>query len=472
MQQRKKNVYFVGKILNDKEAPDDNAKTFAFSKTERASLQKQLKGIPVQLEHEDSLKVGEIMNSWRDNNDNFWVYGMLSGSELKSTFAKHAIQKKGPNQKPYYGGLSLQHVHREWKDGRTEKAPIEVSLVTEPRRRNCDIVWVSNDNMSQKNMPPQIETKEERYIGTLHAASSQHNPVRSENKYNTMATPQQTTPATPAPATPATPAETAPAAAAVPATQTEATPEETAAPTGLALNEQVFSEMSQLYEKEKAQQEELAKLREQLKKHQAAEEEAKAKAQQEEAAKGRALISSMLEHMKDLLGSSQEVQTLEPQLMKLGQNNPSEMNQLLSVISKASKKYKTQQIELQQANNSLNEKTLELKFQKLIKQHGIVNTTTEVASGRKRAVPQASTSQAPSTIPVKAAATTPAPRNPYLRAAGVRQNRTTRKNNSMNKDLLNAFMSNKAGGARQSMARLHNSLQETMQQRSMFPGRY
>ena len=158
--------------------------------------------------------------------------------------------------------------------------------------------------------------------------------------------------------------------------------------------------------------------------------------------------------------------------MKLGQNNPSEMNQLLSVISKASKKYKTQQIELQQANNSLNEKTLELKFQKLIKQHGIVNTTTEVASGRKRAVPeQASTSQAPA-IPVKAAATTPAPRNPYLRAAGVRQNRTTRKNNAMNKDLLNAFMSNKAGGARQSMAKLHTSLQETMQQRSMFPGRY
>ena len=470
MQQRNKNVYFVGKILNDKEDPDDNAKSFAFTKTERASLQKQLKGIPVQLEHEDSLKVGEIMNSWRDNKDNFYVYGQISGTELKNTFAKHAIQQKGPNKKPYYGGLSLQHVHREWKDGTTEKAPIEVSLVTEPRRRNCDIVWVSNDQniLRDTSRHAQKETKQGRYIGTLHAASSQHLP--SDNQI-TMATPEQTTtPATTAqPATQAAPATPAAAPAATPAAEATG---ETPAATGLALNEQVFTEMSQLYEKEKAQQEELAKLKEQLKKHQAAEEEAKAKAQQEEAAKGRALISSMLEHMKDLLGSSQEVQTLEPQLMKLGQNNPHEMNNLLSVISKASAKYKNQQMELQQANNSLNEKTLELKFQKLIKQHGIVNTTTEVASGRKRAVPeQASTSQA-SAIPVKAAATTPAIRNPYLRAAGVRQNRTTRKNNSMNKDLLNAFMSNKAGGARQSMAKLHTSLQETMQQRSMFPGRY
>ena len=62
MQQRNKTVYFVGKILNQKEDPDDNAKSFAFSKTERASLAKQLRGIPVQMEHEDALKVGEITN--------------------------------------------------------------------------------------------------------------------------------------------------------------------------------------------------------------------------------------------------------------------------------------------------------------------------------------------------------------------------------------------------------------------------
>ena len=459
MQQRDQNVYFVGRILNDKEDADDNAKTFAFSRTERASLQKQLKGIPVQLEHTDSLKVGEIMNSWRDNQDNFYVYGQISGTNLKNTFAKHAIQKKGPNSKPYYGGLSLQHVHREWKDGTTEKAPIEVSLVTEPRRRNCDIVWVSNDTVGQ----PQKETKEERYIGTLHAASDKA--AKTENKNNNMAT-LAATPVN----TPAAPPDAAPAAAPV-ATPAAPTEQEAAAATGIQLNEQVFSEMSQLYEKEKAQQEELAKLKEQLKLHEAKEEEAKAVKQQEEAAKGRALISSMLEHMKDLLGSSSEVQTLEPQLMKLGQAAPSEMNNLLEVISKASKKYKNQQIELQQANNSLNEKTLELKFQKLIKQHGIV-TTTEVASSRKRTAPEeASSSRAP-TIPVKAATITPAARNPYLRAAGIRQNRAGRNKTPMNKELLTAFMSNRAGGARQSMAKLHTSLQETLQQRNMFPGRY
>ena len=68
--QRNKTVYFVGKILNQKEDPDDNAKA-AFSKTERASLAKQLRGIPVQMEHEDALKVGEITNAWRDAKDKF-----------------------------------------------------------------------------------------------------------------------------------------------------------------------------------------------------------------------------------------------------------------------------------------------------------------------------------------------------------------------------------------------------------------
>ena len=41
---RDKTIYFTGKILNTKELPDDNAKTFAFTKEERASL--KLKGLP------------------------------------------------------------------------------------------------------------------------------------------------------------------------------------------------------------------------------------------------------------------------------------------------------------------------------------------------------------------------------------------------------------------------------------------
>jgi hypothetical protein len=426
--QRNNNVYFVGKVLNRTEAPDDRAKSFVFTKTERASLAKQLRGIPVQMEHEDGLKVGEIKNAWRDANDQFWVYGQLSGKDLKSTFAKHAVQEKGSN-KAYYAGLSLQHVHREWKDGSTEKAPIEVSLVVEPRRKNCDIVWVSNQKATNKS----------NYIGIVQAASSQQT--------SNMSAPT-TEPAMENPVE--APAAEAEKEAAAPAAE---------APTGLQLNEQVYSQMSELYEKDKTQAAELAKLREQLKEHQSQADMAQKSKLEEDAKKGRALMSTMLEHMRDLLGANEDIQQLEPQLMPLMQSNPMEMNQLLEVVAKASKKYKTQNMELKSAQNDLQEKDLELKFQKLIKAHGMtgMTATTEVAS-RKRAAPIA----APVAVKTQKTA------NPYLRTAGPRGGQKR----GMNKDLLHAFMQNKSGGARQSMARLHNSLKETMDSRNMYPSRY
>ena len=446
MQQRNRTVYFVGKILNQKEDPDDNAKTFAFSKTERASLAKQLRGIPVQMEHEDALKVGEITNAWRDAKDQFWVYGKLNGDDLKSTFAKHAVQMKGSN-KAYYGGLSLQHVHREYKDGSSEKSPIEVSLVVEPRRRNCDIVWVSSKE----------PTKQENYIGTVQAASSRQN---IEVNTNNMSTESATPAAVEAPAVEAAPA----AVQQTPAAPTEASE---SAPTGLQLNEQVYSQMAELYEKDKKQQEELAKLRDQLKDHQSQQEQAKQAKLAEDAAKGRALMSTMLEHMRDLLGANDEVQQLEPQLMPLMQSNPNEMNQLLEVVAKASKKYKNQEMELKSARNNLQEKELELKFQKLIKAHGM-NTTTEVAS-RKRAAPAA---QQAAVAKIQQAAQPVQPArtavNPYLRTAQAAQRSGRRRQPAMNKELLNAFMSNRSGGARQSMNKLATSMQKTMKERAMY----
>ena len=229
------------------------------------------------------------------------------------------------------------------------------------------------------------------------------------------------------------------------------------------MNEQVYSQMAELYEKDKKQQEELAKLKEELKSHQTKADEAKQTKLAEDAAKGRALMSTMLEHMRDLLGANEEVQQLEPQLMPLMQSNPNEMNQLLEVVAKASKKYKNQEMELKSAQNSLQEKDLELKFQKLIKEHGM-STTTEVAS-RKRAAPaQAVAAVQQAAAPVQQSR--PAV-NPYLRTAQSTQ-RGHRRKPAMNKELLNAFMSNRSGSARQSMSKLANSMQQTMKERSMY----
>ena len=70
--QKNKNVYFTGKVLNIKEDANDNAKSFRFSEEERDKL--NLAGIPIQLEHNDKLKVGKIEKSWRDNDGQFWVF--------------------------------------------------------------------------------------------------------------------------------------------------------------------------------------------------------------------------------------------------------------------------------------------------------------------------------------------------------------------------------------------------------------
>lgn len=436
-------VYFVGKILNEKEDDDDNAETFRFSKTERASLAKQLRNIPVQLEHEDTLKVGQITNAFRDNNDQFWVFGKVNAKDFKGTFAKHSLQKKG-TAGAYYTGLSMQHVHREYKDGRKEKQPIEVSLCTDPRRRNCKIVWTSN------------ESNKKPYIGTVHAASS----ISKETNLNTMSEQAQNTPAPQAAPVAAAPAATPAATEAAPAT-------EPAGPSGIELNQQVYEQMAELYEKEQKQQQELAALKEQLQKHQTEANQAKEVQLQDQAKKSKALLSSMLEHFNELIGQ-ESTQELEPQLMPLMQSNPLEMNNFLEVVAKASKQYKNQSMELQTTKNSLAEKEMELKFQTLIKQHGLPAQTVEVASSRKRTAAPA----APAAPTHVQAAAKSVKQNPYLGVRQAAQPGRRRQRSAMNKDLLGAFMKTRGSGARQNMASLHNSLKETMQQRGQFGRMY
>ena len=79
--------------------------------------------------------------------------------------------------------------------------------------------------------------------------------------------------------------------------------------------------------KDKKQQEELAKLREQLKEHQSQQEQAKQAKLAEDAAKGRALMSTMLEHMRDLLGANEEFNSLKTAIDAIDAEQPQEMNQ-------------------------------------------------------------------------------------------------------------------------------------------------
>lgn len=139
-------TYFVGNILqpvNERTSADE---TFRFTEDESNTL--DCVGLPVRMEHAESLTCGKIIRQMRDKSSGkVYVVGKIEDGSMLSedpnfvrVFADKSICKKG--QKGYYGSLSLQHMHEEDELGNKTKRGIEVSLVHEPRRKNCDIVAV------------------------------------------------------------------------------------------------------------------------------------------------------------------------------------------------------------------------------------------------------------------------------------------------------------------------------------------
>ena len=447
MRQKDQDVYFVGKVLNASEMPDDNAKTFAFTKEERASL--NLKDIPIQLEHEESMKVGKIKNSWFDNNNQMWVMGEINGKDIPATFAKYALQSSGPDRKhqPYYTGLSLSHVHREYASGKTEKVPIEVSLCTDPRRPNCKIIYASNN-----------KSKNNTYKCVQQVAS--RSKQESENNLSNMA----------AVATEQQQQQVQQQPAAVPEQQQQVQQQaQQQGATGDQLSQQVYDEMSNLYKRDKEQQEQIAKMQAELEKHQKTLKEAESKKQEEMAQKGRAIMATFLEHMKDLVGDDAEglQQNVEPLIAA----NPDHMNRVLEVVAKASKKYKDQSNELRTAKSDLRDKELELKFQTLIKQNtsgmSQINTSVVESASRKRAAPAAassSSSSGSSSTPAQMAAKKSVETfNPYKTVGRInrQQSKARTSRPGMNKELFQAFKSVRSGGnGYSSMNSLHKDLAE------------
>ena len=406
--QKNKNVYFTGKVLNIKEEANDNAKSFRFSEEERNAL--DLAGIPIQLEHNDKLKVGTIERSWRDDAGQFWVFGAIDKNSVEGTFAKHAIQKKN-NKSAYYTGLSLSHVHREDPDGKSEKVPIEVSLCTEPRRANCNIIWTSNKNDTN------LETNKVPY-----------KPVVEQATKNNMSaiTEKQTTP------------------------QTEQTPsmevETPTEPTGKELSEQVYNQFAELVEKEKGQTAKIAELEAQLQKHNESLEVEKKKKAEADAAKGQALMQTFIEHINDLVGP--EENSLQPDIEPLIAQPG--MNRVMEIVARASKKYKEQSMKLKETQNNLKDKELELKFQTLIKQNIQPQQVVEKAS-KKRAAPVAQ-----NTAKV-VSQTTKQAYNPYAFKVQGSSSRIAPRAN-MNENLLNAYKANRGAGMG-AASRLHKSFQ-------------
>jgi hypothetical protein len=182
-------TYFVGNVLPasdhaDKEGDD----TFDFNLNESKNI--SLKDIPIRIEHEEGLAVGQVERDWTDSDGKKWILGKVHDNTLESRYATHAIQPSSSGH-TLYKGLSLQHVHTSFRDGSTAKRAIEVSLCTEPRRPGCEVTCVDQSKKmeyithlaSRQNMSaePVTNAPEANPTETLAAEPVAETPVVQES---------------------------------------------------------------------------------------------------------------------------------------------------------------------------------------------------------------------------------------------------------------------------------------------------
>lgn len=131
---------FIGNVLPTHEQagnhPESSVKSFHITPDE--SIEMDLVGLPVRLEHADSLTLGTVKKSWNDSAGKKWVIGELNDNSIQSKFASKDLL----SDNAIFTGLSLQHVYNEYSDGTSTKRPVEVSLVRDPRRSGCNVTCV------------------------------------------------------------------------------------------------------------------------------------------------------------------------------------------------------------------------------------------------------------------------------------------------------------------------------------------
>ena len=145
-------MYFIGNVLPDADAaskhPESGTKSFHIDQDESRGM--DLTGLPIRLEHSDSLNVGTIREELMDGSGKKWVVGEIDNNTVQSSFVGKDLMSKNA----IFTGLSLQHVYREFSDGSSSKTPVEVSLCREPRRAGCNVAVVRATITEKPNYKP------------------------------------------------------------------------------------------------------------------------------------------------------------------------------------------------------------------------------------------------------------------------------------------------------------------------------
>ena len=182
-------VHFIGNILTSHEAaaahPERDSKQFHITPDEAASI--DATGLPVHLEHAGNVMVGKVARSWNDSDGSKWVLADVDESTIAGKYVRNDLASRSP----VYGGLSLQHMYREYADGSSSKEPLEVSICKDPRRPGCRIVHATTERPRYK-----VERHRQRTMSTA-TDPTENALVADEGKPTVVAASAQPTRPTP-----------------------------------------------------------------------------------------------------------------------------------------------------------------------------------------------------------------------------------------------------------------------------------
>lgn len=325
-------THFIGNVLPQTGHCPEGDATFDFTTKESANL--DLTGVPIRIEHADSLPIGKVTKHWTNPNGEKWIVGELESDKgLASHYADHAIREDSRGH-VLYKGLSLQHVHKQWSDGTSLKHPVEVSICTEPRRPNCYIRAVS-------------ETKKNEYI--QHKASDKYNmsaPVQATEQ----STPEQSAPES----TEVTNAVGAPTEERQEAQQLATDPEQLM---------QMYVDQEnvhvELQGKNKTLEEEKAALQAQIYALKREKEKAAELETLQTKSKAENLSKALIESWQNTLPPGDLTDENKKAIFALAQNFPKESVQMMEIAHKASQRHKQSYHTLQQEQANSHKRNLE-----------------------------------------------------------------------------------------------------------------
>ena len=338
-------LHFIGNVLpSQQEAnvhPESGTRSFHITKEESDGM--DLTGVPIRLEHADSLTLGTVQKSWNDDAGRKWVIGEIDDDSVQSKFAGKDLM----SPKALFKSLSLQHVHNEYSDGSTTKHPVEISLVREPRRPGCHVAVVRASVSDKRD-----------YKSTPGNQGDMSDAAQTDN-------------------TPDAP----PAQANDNTEQATTTAEEETTSTDLMKQVLGFHQANEALEKEKSD------LKAELDEMKKANEVRQQKQKEEQEQYIKKLTDSVLEQVVNLSPDFKGADTTDA-INKMAETHPQEVRRVLEIAHCASKKNAELEQKLKSAEESFERRLLESKYQDVVQNkagvHVPESSTTVQASAKKR----------------------------------------------------------------------------------------